>query len=498
MNSVDIADSQYDLLSNEQYIGKLRDGRLGKHISPLKVFSPYELASPVKKVYGDRFIPLRTSPHSVNLIRHRVSSGSPQSERSPKTPSSSSTHATKLSPYQVILSEQLLETKNERKVKRTLFSTPKVFNFNSETVTEDHENFDPDNSKYSIENLQMSTPSSRYLSSITDDQSPKITRSPVRILDAPSLQNDFYLNILDYSSQNVIGLVLGDFVYLWSEGKSWPLFNASSLGLSPTSLSFNEDGRILAMGTNSGVVQTRDLRSNTDKPLLSQKMHKNRVGVLSWKNDLLFSGSKSGLICCKDVRMPMNKNARVFTSHVQEVCGLKCYFDGSLLASGCNDNKVLIWDIGSGKVVHSFDHKAAVRALSWNPHRLGTLTTGGGTNDQTVYHWSTMTGQLVSKNQVGSQITGVFWCKHANYYVTTQGYSTNDIIVWDGEKNEKIATLDGHSSRVIYAALAPNSSTLVTAAGPPCSTLKFWNVFPKNDLSKRSVPDSALYLFQTR
>ncbi|XP_075261184.1 fizzy-related protein homolog [Convolutriloba macropyga] len=436
MSNGNRSDYEYSL-ANDVYLSKLRAQKLRNDVSPLKVFTPFELASPVKKLYGDRFIPLRTSPLSANLIRDRITSTSPESDKSSNSPGNK---RSSMSPYQVLLSEQLLESEKQRKVKRTLFSESKVLSFNAELTSEDHENLDPHNSKYSVNSLTMSSPCSKYLASVGDNQGPKIPKSPLRILDAPSLLNDFYLNILDYSCQNVIGLVLGSFVYLWSDGKSAPLFNADSIGLSPTSLSFNEDGRILAIGSNSGIVQTRDVHTTGDQqPLMNQKLHKNRVGVLTWKGSLLFSGSKSGAICCKDVRMSMQKSVRLFSSHTQEVCGLKCYFDGSLLASGCNDNKVLIWDIGSGQIVQSFEHKAAVRALSWNPHRLGTLTTGGGTNDQTVYHWSTMTGQLVSKNPVGSQITSVFWCKHANYYVTTQGYSTNDIIVWDGEKNEKVS-----------------------------------------------------------
>lgn len=41
---------------------------------------------------------------------------------------------------------------------------------------------------------------------------------------------------------------------------------------------------------------------------------------------------------------------------------------------------------------------------------------------------------------------------------------------------EKIATLTGHSSRVLYLAMSPDGQTIVTGAGD--ETLRFWNVFP--------------------
>jgi cell division cycle 20-like protein 1, cofactor of APC complex len=42
---------------------------------------------------------------------------------------------------------------------------------------------------------------------------------------------------------------------------------------------------------------------------------------------------------------------------------------------------------------------------------------------------------------------------------------------------KKLATLTGHSLRVLYLAMSPDSETIVTGAGD--ETLRFWNVFPK-------------------
>ena len=41
---------------------------------------------------------------------------------------------------------------------------------------------------------------------------------------------------------------------------------------------------------------------------------------------------------------------------------------------------------------------------------------------------------------------------------------------------KKVATLIGHSHRVLYLATSPDGSTIVTGAGD--ETLRFWNVFP--------------------
>ena len=47
---------------------------------------------------------------------------------------------------------------------------------------------------------------------------------------------------------------------------------------------------------------------------------------------------------------------------------------------------------------------------------------------------------------------------------------------------EKIATLTGHTYRVLYLAMSPDGSSIVTGAGD--ETLRFWNIFPKSRSSR--------------
>lgn len=39
---------------------------------------------------------------------------------------------------------------------------------------------------------------------------------PFKVLDAPLLQDDFYLNLVDWSPSNVLAVGLGSAVYIWS------------------------------------------------------------------------------------------------------------------------------------------------------------------------------------------------------------------------------------------------------------------------------------------
>ena len=64
----------------------------------------------------------------------------------------------------------------------------------------------------------------------------------------------------------------------------------------------------------------------------------------------------------RDLREPNQLFCRL-EGHKQEVCGLKWSFDGQQLASGGNDNKLMIWNLHSDKPLAGRRTKMA----SWQP-----------------------------------------------------------------------------------------------------------------------------------
>ena len=43
-----------------------------------------------------------------------------------------------------------------------------------------------------------------------------VNKVPYKVLDAPDLADDFYLNLVDWGSSNVLGVGLGSCVYMWN------------------------------------------------------------------------------------------------------------------------------------------------------------------------------------------------------------------------------------------------------------------------------------------
>ncbi|XP_020094563.1 protein FIZZY-RELATED 1-like [Ananas comosus] len=303
----------------------------------------------------------------------------------------------------------------------------------------------------------------------------KVPRSPFKVLDAPALQDDFYLNLVDWSSHNVLAVGLGNCVYLWNACSS-KVTKLCDLGVddSVCSVGWAQRGTHLAVGTNQGKVQIWD--ASRCRRIRTMESHRMRVGALAWSSSLLSSGSRDKTIQQHDIRAQEDYVSKL-VGHKSEVCGLKWSYDNRELASGGNDNRLFVWNQHSTQPVLKYcEHTAAVKAIAWSPHLHGLLASGGGTADRCIRFWNTTTNTHLSCMDTGSQVCNLVWSKNVNELVSTHGYSQNQIIVWRYPTMSKLATLTGHTYRVLYLAISPDGQTIVTGAGD--ETLRFWNVFP--------------------
>eukprot|EP00993_Chasmostoma_nieuportense_P000265 NODE_1246_length_1585_cov_76.652949_g1176_i0.p1 GENE.NODE_1246_length_1585_cov_76.652949_g1176_i0~~NODE_1246_length_1585_cov_76.652949_g1176_i0.p1 ORF type:complete len:455 (-),score=73.17 NODE_1246_length_1585_cov_76.652949_g1176_i0:221-1534(-) len=306
-----------------------------------------------------------------------------------------------------------------------------------------------------------------------------ISPSAEKILDAPDMLDDYYLNLLDWGANNLIAVALNTVVYLWNAG------NGEVTRLTPeteemipiTSVNWASDGTTLAIGTDDCMVQLWDC--SRSKKVRTLKGHAARVSSLAWSNCLVSSGSRDTMILTHDVRVRDHVVATL-GSHTQEVCGLKYSTDGLQLASGGNDNKLCIWDMAGarGCVRPRFEltaHVAAVKALGWAPFQKNLLASGGGTQDRTIRFWNTTNGECINSIDAGSQVCSLLWSRHSRELVTSHGFTDFQLSVWRYPSLARLADLKGHESRVLYTALSPDGKMVVSAAGD--ETIRFWKVF---------------------
>ena len=319
-----------------------------------------------------------------------------------------------------------------------------------------------------------------------------IPSAPSRILDAPDLLDDYYLNLLSWNDANVLSVVLGQTVYMWNatSGDIQELctYDRSAESYISSVAWVQQGGSHLALGTSDGTVELWDVHAN--KKLRTMNGHSDRVGALSWNEHTLSSGGRDSIVVNHDVRVAQHKIATL-SGHDQEICGLSWSPDGSTLASGGNDNKLCLWDVsttGSSSQTRFTltDHQAAVKAIAWSPHERNLLATGGGTADRCIKFWNTRTGALLNSIDTGSQVCSLQWNPFEKEILSSHGFARNQLCLWKYPTMAKIKELDGHTARVLHMACSPDGGTVVSAAAD--ETLRFWNVFapPSKTGSKRS------------
>ncbi|KAK7013548.1 WD-repeats-region domain-containing protein [Favolaschia claudopus] len=351
---------------------------------------------------------------------------------------------------------------------------------------------------------QSSSPVSRdtyelLMHSYRDQRPGKGDVTPTRILDAPDLADDFYLNLMDWSTLNVLAVGLGTSVYLWNVQTAAVnhLCNMADSGDSITAVSWVRGGYNLVVGTASGRLHIYDTLSCR---LLRTygKVHGRRAGSLACKHDVISSGGGDCLIYHRDIR---EAGRRPFGSgsHQGEVCGLKWSptkdISTAYLASGGNDNKVLVWDLRANKTSPLWrfrSHTAAVKALAWDPRESSVLASGGGTRDGYIRVWNTKRGSMVDEIDTGSQVCNMVWSMHSTELLSTHGFSSsgeqNLVRIWDYPKHATVRSLNGHKNRVVHLAMSPDGSTVVTGSGD--ETLRFWRPF--NVADRRTTMRSEL------
>lgn len=200
----------------------------------------YHDVTPSKSV-GDRFIPDRGGMN-FDLAHHNLLASSPAKENFP--PEQRVYPSPARDQYRCSLSGALFERDNS-------FRPSKILAFRHKPPQASDSYCYQMRTLYST-NKYKGTP---YLpSSSTCSSTRKIPKSADRVLDAPGIRADYYLNLLDWSSQNMLAVALDRSLYLWNATSSEIecLFEMEDVQDHITSVSWMADGTVLAVGRSPG------------------------------------------------------------------------------------------------------------------------------------------------------------------------------------------------------------------------------------------------------
>ncbi len=135
---------------------------------------------------------------------------------------------------------------------------------------------------------------------LIDPEYRKINKSPYKVLAAPNLQDDFYLNLLEWSSHDLLAVALDKSIYFWNAKHNKVSKFCDIEPDTISSLSWNSDGRQIALGSGKGMVQLWDVEKHCK--INDYSGHADRVSSVAWGEGLLASGSRDRGILLRDFR----------------------------------------------------------------------------------------------------------------------------------------------------------------------------------------------------
>ncbi|KAG8487919.1 hypothetical protein CXB51_018177 [Gossypium anomalum] len=374
------------------------------------------------------------------------------------------------------------------------------------------------------------------MAAISDNKSKQapyrsIPKAEMIVLDAPGLMDDYYVNIMSWGKNNVLAVGLGPTLYLWNsvDQSIHKLFHVREEDIWPTSITWSEEARTLAVGYTCSNLQLWDAESSKLVSSLSLFLyriralrrllqsihhvsvylqirslqgHSGRIASTAWNGHILTSGSRDNSIINHDIRA-RNHLASCIKKHSDEVCGLKWSNEGDRLASGGSEKQLYIWEaskMSSSKFLHRFtDHCAAVKALAWCPYQHNVLASGGGWNDRCIRIWNTQKGICIHSIETKAQISGLEWNRYQKEILSSHGYSTgedqNKLCLWKYPSMTKVGEFGNHEPRIINLCQSPDGVTVVLAVAD--ETLWFWDVFgPPYDWNFNGFGSSRSFLFE--
>jgi hypothetical protein len=203
----------------------------------------------VKERLSDRFIPMNKG---INLLeKFELAKKWENSQPDFKHSNSNTESTSNLNNYSTLLENNFFGQENTNKSNLNTNLKTKIFQFKTEQ-------------KKKSNALKLNYAFDGCSDNVQFDR--KINTKPYKILDAPGLIDDFYLNLVDWSSKNDIAVGLSNTAYLWCTNKTQVVKlleyegdkAVSSVMWNNKYFIFNFSGNEIAIGNTDGFVEIWD------------------------------------------------------------------------------------------------------------------------------------------------------------------------------------------------------------------------------------------------
>lgn len=161
------------------------------------------------------------------------------------------------------------------------------------------------------------------------------------------------------------------------------------------------------------------------------------------------------------------EESRVFKGHSGIVSCIASSLDGTMLVTGNNDGKIMLWNIATGELMQTLTHGAHVDAVAFSRDGKHVLSGGGGG----LKLWEVASGNR--ENIFASRINRPDQVDFSLDGRTIFSHQNDALQVWNLETKSEIPTFTGHHGKVIAVAFSLDGQWIASA--DDANTIKVWN-----------------------
>ena len=243
-------------------------------------------------------------------------------------------------------------------------------------------------------------------------------------------------------------------ILIWSLPTDKPILQLAGHDQWIRALAVSSSGNLLASGGDDnlvkiwnlphhfqsplGTVQRQQDQPSTDKPRLTLRGHRDWVWALAFSpdTDLLASGSLDGTVrlwhatdgrASHTLKVPALGKSDTRRNSAVRSLAFGPY--GKVVAAGCSDRTIRVWNAPSGKPLASLlGHQDEVLGLAFHPNGRFIASSSA---DKTIRLWDILTGELLQILTAHSQwVWSVDFSKDGSYLVSAGADETVRIWTW--------------------------------------------------------------------
>lgn len=231
-------------------------------------------------------------------------------------------------------------------------------------------------------------------------------------------------------------------------------------------------------------------------PDINERYHSAEEVLQDLKFKPTQASMESSLVIPTSAPKPCTKSSKcvhTLTGHAYYVCTVAINADRQTIASGATDHLIKIWNLQTGKLLHTIQkHSGDVNCLAFSPDgkKLVSASWASSRNPKKnpIYLWDLSSREeLRTFSEHFGSVLSVAISPDGNNLVS--GGADRTIKLWNLHTGELLSTLSDHSTSVLSVVISPDGQLL--ASGSSDNTIKLWNLHTGellNTLSDHSEP----------